>query len=76
LVYLVSLVEMKSLTKKCSQEVKNSELCLPAGASAQAGALSMRLYALSFELTSGLKGSYGRPRRILTILSEALPSQS
>ena len=27
------------------------------------------------KLTLGLKGSYGRPRRTLTILSEALPCQ-
>jgi len=33
-------------------------------------------YPRSFELTSGLKGSYGRPRRISTIRSEDLPSQS
>jgi hypothetical protein len=33
-------------------------------------------YPRSFELTSGLKGPYDRPRRMLTIRSEALPSQS
>jgi len=33
-------------------------------------------YPRSFELTAGLKGSYGRPTRILTIRSEAFPSQS
>jgi len=33
-------------------------------------------YPRSFELTAGLKGLYGRPRRILTIRSEAFPSQS
>ena len=52
------------------RKVKSFELCLPAGASAQAGALNFQLVTLI------LKGSYGRPRRILTILSEALPSQS
>jgi len=31
-------------------------------------------YPLPSDLTSGLKGSYGRPRRISTILSEAFPS--